>query len=560
MIFQLPAPNLIGAPARYDKWRTMQGEAVLAAADSKKRFIVQGAPTGFGKSLTCVCTGLLSDARMVILTSTKALMSQYHGDFKESGMIEIRGLNSYECVEGRPTGKFGDLRREGYRADRGLPMMCDEAPCQAGAWCVKREGGCLYYDAYRAASAPSSKLIVTNYAYWMSINKFGEGMGQVDILVCDEAHESMDELGNFIGTELRPTEIESAFPGEGRVPGLGTDQNDWVSWGVYWHGRATVALELIKLEIRDCDRLNERVSHSTLKQAKDLKRLVHKLETIARMRGDWVIEWQEDNQRRPVIKFDPVWPGEYAESALFLGIPKVILVSATVRPKTAEMLGIDPSNMEFKEYPSSFAKANRPIIFLPTVHMNKTASADPDNMREMVTRIDQIVGRRLDRKALIQTVSYPRARDVYRSSDYKEMMLIHDSNNTKEVIDQFKRSKKPLILVSPVLDTGYDFPYEQAEYQIIMKMPFPVTVDEVVKARAMRDKGYKNYVTMVKLVQMAGRIVRAEDDRGETIILDSDFGWWFRKFGQFLAPKWFVEAVRYEQMLGMPLPKLIRAA
>lgn len=564
----LPPPNLCGAPKRFDRWRHLQADAVLAAMHSTKRFIIPGAPTGFGKSLVGVSIGLLTDARTAILTSTKALQSQYSDEFTESGMIEIKGLNAYECVEGGPTGKFGDMRREGYRADRGLPMACDEAPCQSGAFCHKREGGCLYYDAYRRANLPSSKLIVTNYAYWMSINKFGEGLGKIDLLILDEAHGAIDELGGFIGTELRPGDVEYALPGT-RMLAPGADQMDWVGWASHWHSIALVKLDEIKLAIRESERTGnnktgERLSYAALRRARDLRRLTRKLETIASMKGDWIIDHTEDHRRNPLVKFDPVWPGEYAEDNLFLHIPKIVMISATVRPKTAEMLGVGYADMDFKEYPSTFPVKNRPVIYLPTAHMNRNSAAS--GMRSISTMCDNITARRLDRKGIIHTVSYKRAMDLYQGSSYKEMMLLHDSTNTQEVIAQFRASKHPLILVSPVLDTGYDFPYEQAEYQIIMKMPFPVTVDKIMKARTERDKGYRDYVTMIQLVQMAGRIVRAEDDQGETFIIDSDFGWWYygsngkQGSGLRLAPKWFIESVRFEQMLGPALPKLRRVA
>jgi Rad3-related DNA helicase len=551
----LPPPCDIGAPDRYRQWRHLQAEAVLAAADSPKRFIIQGAPTGFGKSLVYVSQAILTDARACILTSTKALMAQLGGDFRESGLIEIRGLNSYECIEGQPTGRFGDVRREGYRADRGLPMMCDEAPCQAGANCHRRESGCLYYDAYHAASNRTSRLVVTNYAYWMSIHRFGEGLGKFDLLILDEAHQAVDELGGFIGTELRPSEVESVLPVQAHRLPSSIYVKDWVEWGSEWNTFTVVALESIRAQIKASESGRGRINYATLKRARDLRNLSRKLQTISSMHGAWVIDHIRDDRGRTVTKFDPVWPGEYAESTLFLDIKKVVMVSATVRPKTAEMLGVPRHLLDFKEYPSTFHRDNRPVIFVPTAHMNRGSAML--GKREWHTRMDQIIARRPDTKGIIHTVSYKRALEVYGGSDFKERMLLHDSTDTRDKIEQFKRSTQPLILVSPVMTTGYDFPYDQARWQIIAKVPFPVTVDKIMKARAERDKGYKDYVTMVALVQTAGRICRAEDDWGETIIVDSDFGWWWAKC-KHLCPSWFNESVRKEDTLGMPLLGPIR--
>lgn len=570
MSLDFPAPNLLGAPQKYERWRNQQPEAVLRMIDSPKRFVGIGAPTGFGKSLVYTVASLLSGRRTVILTSTKALQSQLYTDFAESGMVEIKGLNAYECIEGRPTGRFGDVPREGWRADNGLPMACDEAPCQSGAFCPRREGGCLYYDAYRTAGSPKSRIVVTNYAYWMSINKWSEEkLGPVDNLVLDEAHSALDELGGFVGTELKQSEVETVLPSpDGRPALLDTNATleDWVDWGQYYLARANLELELIKEAIRESERsgtnrYGHQLNMSSLRRARDLRRLSSKLAIIAGMNGEWIIDWQEDSHRRPVVKFDPVWPGEYAESHLFLNVPKVVLVSATIRPETADMLNINRADLDFKEYLSSFPVKNRPIIFVPTGKMSR--SSEKETMKVLPDRVDQIIGRRLDRKGIIQTVSYSRARDIYYSSSYRHLMLQHSPNETRDTIEQFKRAKAPCVLVSPVLSTGYDFPYDQAEYQILVKMPFPVSTDKIVQARTRHNEKYKDIITATELIQMAGRIVRADDDTGETFILDSDFQWWFfnRKFGnKVLCPRWFIEAVRTDQTLGVPLPKIRRKA
>lgn len=550
----LPPPWLLGAPRRYDRWRLNQDVSVLNNANCTKPVLVRGAPTGFGKTLSYLCTVLLTQSRTIILTSTKALSKQIWLDWAEMGLVEIRGLNSYECVEGRPTGIFGDVRREGFRADAGLPMMCDEAPCQSGVFCRKSKGGCLYYDAYNIAN--SANIIVTNYAYWMSINRWGEGLGRFDLMVLDEAHNAIEELGSFVGTEIKPSEIEAALPGSSR--GVNHDDVDrWREWALRWNSIAVLKLEEYKAIIRAGERKEgekQKINHTILRKSRDLRRVQQKLETVATMRGDWVIEWQKDSRDNTFVRFDPVWPGEYAKPYLFLDIPKIIMTSATVRPETAIKLGVPKEDIDFVEYPSTFPKQNRPFIWVPTAHMNKNSAESGKHVWHL--RMDQIMDRRPNVKGIIHTVSYPRAKEVYYGSEFRSRLLLHDSSNTKEVIEEYKRSTSPVVIVSPVLDTGYDFPHDQCRFQIVAKMPFPVTVDKITQARMARDKGYRDYVTMVKLVQMAGRPVRAEDDWAETFIVDDDFQWWWKR-GKFLVPRWFAESVRFEQLLGMPLTKAV---
>jgi Rad3-related DNA helicase len=546
----LPSPVDLGAPATFARWRPGQSAAVEAAINSHKRFLISNLPTGAGKSLIYIIQSILTCSRTAVLTSTKALQSQLLADFAAAGLIEIRGLNSYECIEGRPNGMFRDAKREGYRAERGMPMACDEAPCQAGAECYRRDNGCLYYDAYRRAFNPNSRLVVTNYAYWMSIHEYGDGLGAFDMLVMDEAHNAMDELGSFIGTELNPYEVSHVLGNKAGMPKADAPWLEWKIWGANWAATVAVEMEVIRLHIKERERVRLRVPPATIIRSRDLRRIHRKLKTLARMDDQWVIDWTRDDKSRDIVKFDPVWPGTWAEEKLFLGIKKVVMVSATIRPKTAAMLGVAPANIDFREWPSNFPVRNRPIVWVPTARIDFRTKES--TFHTWIKRIDHIIGRRLDRKGIIHSVSYTRAKEIQRHSEYGVRMMLHDSTNTREVIEAFKRSKDPVILVSPSVTTGYDFKGDYARWQIIAKVPFPDSRDLVMKARVVRDKEYRDYVTIVNLIQMAGRIVRAEDDWGETFIIDDHFSWLFNH-NRHMIPRWFAESVRVDQTLGLAM-------
>src|SRR5580765_5724043 len=94
----LPDPVVFGAPPRFTHWRKLQARAIMMAMEPPKRFVLNAAPTGSGKSLMYMGQALVSGARTVILTSTKGLQSQLIGDFGESGLVDIRGMNSYACT------------------------------------------------------------------------------------------------------------------------------------------------------------------------------------------------------------------------------------------------------------------------------------------------------------------------------------------------------------------------------------------------------------------------------------------------------------------------------
>lgn len=520
--YTLPDPSVFGDlfPPKFTAWRGHdQCKAVCTTLDSDRRFIAQAAPTGFGKSFAYVGAALLGGLRTAILTSTKGLQEQLLADFNEpdhSRLCDIRGQNAYQCVVAQ---------------EFGFPQYttCDYAPCHSGRPCRLKDGGCKYYDAYRKAQV--APIVVTNYAYWLSIHKYGQGLGQFDMLVLDEAHDAPDTLAEFMSVEIDPADLPHGM----KLIDTGADIRQWKEWAEYNAPRLKQRYEHLQQIIRQSDS----VPTGSMREASQIKRLTGKLEQLAEADDDWVIE-RVDTREGYKMRFDPVWPYQHAEKLLFRGIQKVVLVSATLRHKTCELLGIDEADLDFHEYDSGFPVARRPIIHVPTVQMNHRTP--PENLRIWTSRIDQIVSSRLDRKGIVHTVSFARAKEIASRSEYSPFMLLNESRNTKWTVREYKQSSPPMILVSPSISTGYDFPYDECRYQVIGKLPFPDNRAKVVKARMEQDKEYGHYMTMQTLIQECGRGMRAEDDWCETLVLDDNFVWFMRSYAKF-APKWFKNAI-----------------
>jgi len=533
----LPAPNLIGLPEKFDVWRKGQAEAVLRVLDTDKRFIVLGMPTGFGKSLAYMTAGVLGDPT-VFLTSTKGLQSQLVEDFSDSGLVDIRGMSNYPCKEAND-GLFTRTKEL---------VSCDEGPCLAGWKCPYAEAGCSYFDTRRTAA--SSPLTVTNYSYWLAVNgnereRGGPPLGQRGRLVLDEAHAAIDELGGYLAIEVGFWEIEGVL-GRGWPTGSTSSIEEWRTWAGTLAQECGRKIEQLSSEIR-MGVSNNRKGLSRFRELKDLNR---RLEGIAQVKGEWVNEEARDRRGRRVVRFDPVWPGAYAEAALFLNVPKVVLTSATIRPKTLELLGVKNEDYEFIEYPSSFPVSNRAVVWVPTVRVRY--DMDPGSARQWVAKIDAIIRQRLDRKGIIHTVSYSRRDYILRYSEYSSRMLCHDAGGLQEAVRRFRESGAGTILVSPSAGTGFDFPGDDCRYQIIGKVPFPDSRSKVLQARQERDKDFFAYVAAQSIVQMAGRGVRSADDWCETFIIDDNWQWFLNKYKNFM-PRWFTAACRKSTMVPEPI-------
>lgn len=407
--------------------------------------------------------------------------------------------------------------------------------------------GCLYFDDVRAANR--SKLLVTNYAYWMTkqgqVDKDGmRGLGRFEMLVLDEAHNSVDELCAHLSVELARADVESILARE--FPSFET-MEEWKEWAAPLAISTADGVGDLRMDMRD----GLVPWREGIYRLRALERLARNLYQIANAQGEWVVEiGRMGTFKKLTAKFDPVWPGPYAEGHLFFGIPRVILTSATIRPKTLELLGISAKDIDFVEFPSVFPVSRRPVIGVRNIRVDSRTGSGA--MRMWVAKIDDLIRDRLDRKGIIHTVSYDRAKYLVRYSEFSDLMLLHETRTVRDVVELFKCGPPPLVLVSPSMATGFDFPDAEARYQIIAKIPFPDARNKIMAARAATDKTYASYVTMQQLVQACGRGNRSAEDWCENLVVDDHFSWFAPKNRKF-APHWFMDAIRWTDLPPRPL-------
>lgn len=456
-----------------------------------------------GKSLVGVTYALFEDKRTVYLTATRGLQDQLSSDFGEVGLKDARGMSNYPCVA-----EGGD---------------CSTASCTEGISCHLKAGGCHYFDAVRRFQ--SSRFGTTNYAFWFARKASNQVEEKAaEILICDEAHLIAEEMDGYLSVLIKDRDVLLGPGADAR--GMG----DWRTWA--------------KGELERLDSTPRPFNKWEKKRRRELK---EKLTRLTRAKDDWVYERVKEGW-----SFSPLWPTPYLEPWLWRGAAKIILMSATVRPKTLHYLGLDEEKAHYVEYDSPIPIGRRPVYYIPAARI--TYRADDVDLWKWVTAMDGIIGARLDRKGIIHAVSYERARFIKENSRYGELMVIHDSTTAREEIARFKEAEAPRVLVSPSVTTGYDFPYDAARYQIIAKVPFQPP-SALLKARTAEDKDYPYYLALTTIVQMSGRVCRGPDDVGETFIVDEMFSWLLRQYGGF-TPRWFRKAVLRRSAPPTP-PRLV---
>ena len=512
---QLPPPTAFGLPEKFNSWRWGQEDAVLHLKDSKKRIVVQLQPTGSGKSVCYVVGSALSN-RAVILTSTKGLQSQLQKDFPGTVAV-VMGKNAYQC------------KLYNYQYN------CETGPCNYGKYCpVKKE--CEYYLAIQRAK--EARLVATNYAFWVTNKK--DTLGEFELLVCDEAHDSLTQVCDSLSVEITQDNIAKCRLTDLYWPKEDEAENLWV-WASLVYATLKIKIEDMKVESGIDACLKD-------KNFKTWHRLKIKLERLSEVdRSLWVAEHNKKS-----ITFDPIWPGKLVDKYLFRDAKKVLLTSATVTKKILELLGVKDNDTDFKEYDSQFPINRRPVMWIPTCRVDYKMT-DYD-MILWLTRIEQIIRPRLDRKGIIHTVSYNRCQRILNTSEFAEHMITHKSGGRDQAVKEFKNVSAPAILVSPSVTTGFDFAYDECRYQIIGKIPFPDQRRKVDKERKKIDPMFGMNLAAQDLVQTVGRGMRAKDDFCETFIVDDHAAWFvFGKKNRELFPGDFIEACQKLQTIPTPI-------
>jgi Rad3-related DNA helicase len=508
--FDLRALNF---PEQFTSLRPAQEQAIEHVLTSTKRFPCIGAPPGVGKSALAWALANILGGKTVILTATLGLQDQYLEDFASAGLLDIRGRSNFRCWEGG-------------NCETGLQLGCRERL------------QCPYSVAARAWW--QAEIGVANYAWWMAVTALPNSQNAVsgvNTLICDEAHLADEWLSRSLDFWIG--ERECRFAGLD-VRTMGEDCVEWNKRGGEIWAAAIDKLTFMK------DKLSGMSQNAKTAAAKDLKRaegFVDRAAKLAKIEAsNWVVTKDEGNDDGRLWRFECIWPGRYREQ-LFQGIERVVLMSATLRPKTMQLLGISSKDYDFREWGRQFPAKNGPVIWVPTTRVRADERMSPEDKRMWLDRHVELAQSRDDRKGLAHTKSYGRAKEV---SEYLRSAGCHvemngkdpDSPNAREAFDRHVRGPHNSILVSPSFGTGWDFKGKRAEWQAISKIPLPDMRSKLMQARRERDGGYEDYLAAQELVQQTGRVVRSETDRGETFILDDTVRWWAKKAEQYL-PKWW---------------------
>lgn len=513
--------------ASADRWERHQRpvfEEICARFDDGHRLVLVDAPCGSGKSLLGYMVHQYIGGRSLVLVGTKTLQDQYERTFPEIALIKGKANYIPLNVEHRtwrdPTCADCDLDYTG------LCSYCDEPV------------DCPYTVARNyAADAP---IACTNMAYalgeWTSPKSRFRGR---DLVVLDEADTVADEILGHVSISISPR-MQQRFGIS--PPARKTVESTWATWFEY-------VVPHMKAQ-------RKRLPSNSLEDKRTLlrvDRLIDKLETVAENLEGWVYEYAND-----FIEFKPVTVHQLAPETLWRNGGRFLAMSASLGAPEAFIKDLGWEESYASVYaPSTFDKERRPIYFCPSAVMTKKNEAEawPEMCRATQVSIEQ----HPDKNVLVHSHSYGLTRRLAESLENYDRPVFHylNAEARKAAVIAFE-STPGSVLIAPSLDRGYD--NSNVDVGILCKVPSPYLGSKQVEKRLYETRDGKLWyanTTARAITQAYGRVMRAEDDEGVFIILDSMFSSFYARWRR-LFPSWFQEAVHLDSPVRFELRKLVR--
>lgn len=490
---------------------------------SDKRVDTAEAPTGFGKSDVAVGIAVKRAVPTCIVTHTLGLQDQYTTLYKHLGMVDLRGKRNYKC-DAKPDDPT-------YSCEEGAAASCP----------YKGSVGCPSSKAEMAAA--TSSLVVTNYAKWTASMLYGTGMSHFEQVIFDEAHEAPDALASALQVTLHRKEIEEGLQIDFPAHNVADSMLEWKRWASDTRPIAEQAMLAAQARITGLSNPKP----SWVKHFTHMRNLCRRLVSISTCRPlDWIVDEVDAG-----YQFDPIRPGRYAESRLFFRVPKIVMISATLRPKTMFMLGLAKESFTFREFDSDFDPKRCPLYYLPIMRVDSKAGS----LERLWLTLGQFASKRKDRNGIVHTVSHARREEIINYSHLSSRMIFNDKDTPiADTISRFRSTYPGAILVTPSVEAGYDFKGRQCEWQFIAKIPFDPP-SKILKAREEDDKEYRAYRAIQRLNQIPGRGMRSKEDQCETLIGDMHLDWFLPKY-RHLTSKSFQRFFRPVTFLPQPPVRL----
>lgn len=532
--------------------REGQKEAVdqilVAFLDEKMKNVVLNASTGTGKSIIgAVAAEALTTAEgkldtafksSISLTATNVLAKQYdmtfHGLGDKGKYIMIKGANNYNCSVMSDAGK-----EESAESCAWFTMVQNSTEFQSviDSHCNR----CEYLDIKKRKN--TVRHLTTNYSYFFIDRMYTGKFEPRDLVIWDEAHlindlfsehnaihfsqervrKMKEEIAEHVPiVDLEISKILTQVAADCAKPDKINEKN----YMSYLNALAQV-YQFAKLE-------GEILAERALRQGQNgnyakynrFKRkyegLGCKIDDLIKYGYEHVFEYK---QEEAAVTIKPIFVGAMME-ALQAGEHNLFM-SATISLNFAtKTLNLEPARTKFIKLPPNFPKENKEVVFFDCLSLSYTSLQNPEVVKALRRNVAKVVKKHVDegQRGIILAPSFKLQEEIVAEIKGIPGFKLFDQRKGEKLehtLTAFKQYKGgPAVLISPSMYEGIDLPGDLSRFQILLKAPFPSLGDKRMKFILDHHPDLYNTITIMKMVQGAGRSVRSKDDYAITYCMD----------------------------------------
>ncbi len=535
-------------PAGEDRPGQVEMALAVGAAITGHRPLIVQAGTGTGKSLAYLVPAVVSGAKVIVATATKALQDQLAGKDlpflaehldRPFTFAVLKGRSNYICqqrvheattsdaqltLDGTadqpvseqvrrladwaatsPTGDRAELDHEPSAA-AWAAVSVGPRECPGAANCPR--GGTCFAEQARAAAAEADVVVVNTHLYSLSVEAGGALLPEHDVVVIDEAHQFEDVVSATFGLELTggrlsnlarvtqaivvdPESIDHLEADAVRLAGALAEQVGRRLRGVIDPDLADPLLlarghiEVLLSTLRGLP--DDGPGDVGARKQRALKVAGTLVDDI-----DWVLDappnhvvWVEGTPVAPVLRGAPIDVAEVLSESVWQGAT-VVLTSATIPAGLGPRLGLEPGSFTEIDVGSPFDYESNALLYCAAHLPDPRAAAYEEQMHaELAALIEAAGGRTL---ALFTSYRAMNAAvDALRLVLDTEVLSQNDLPKPA-LVARFTADEATSLFATMGFWQGIDVPGRSLALVTIDRLPFPRPDEPLLQARRERAR------------------------------------------------------------------------
>lgn len=518
--------------------------------DDGHKTIVLSAPTGVGKSIIAAVTAEAlhsitkpnqKNGASFLLSPTNILSDQYFDTFMTGrdpwnmDFMVVKGASNYDCSALTTDDEYVTAENCGRRMflKNGLQAIIDEHcnNCTFQKQKTKRE---------------QCRHLITNYAAFFIDRLYMQQMAKRTLCVFDEGHLMNDLYTEFNGIEFTKAKLDNLAENVVESLGVGGLEHTTkiaeiknlldVENGVNYENYLDIVAELMEV-LNDVSVAADRRAEETNDQATFIKykrmatrssREVMKIATLLEVEYDHAFDCKAENtkmKQAASFSIKPIFIGDQFQS--LVNADYNLICSATISEEYASTTMVIDQGAYMRIKPV-FPRENKKVIFYKPQTLNATTMNSEAVQTNLKNSCVEICGHHLrkNERGVILTPSFVineliagHLQEVFPEYHF----VVHKRGSKMEnIIAEFKHTAGPCVMITPSGYEGMDLSGDLSRFQILVKAPYASLGEARIKHIANKYPAIYQIITLMKLVQGAGRSVRGPTDWAITYMLDTN--------------------------------------